>query len=152
MHSDDKGTRPLEQVEQWDLDFLLDPLVANLHLSRRDAELAVLEYKKFLWLCKVEPDVPHGMSGIVDEVWHDHILHTQRYASFCEEKIGRFIHHSPSEKTRSFPSSSVTQEKIERLFGAVQAEFWATRVGVDRETRCNSAEEEAGCGTRHPSS
>ena len=26
MHSDDKGTRPLEQVEQWDLDFLLDPL------------------------------------------------------------------------------------------------------------------------------
>ena len=32
---------------------------------------------------------------IIDDAWHEFILFTRMYANFCEEKFGRFIHHTP---------------------------------------------------------
>lgn len=34
-------------------------------------------------------------SHAVDEAWHGFILCTARYASFCDEAYGRFLHHHP---------------------------------------------------------
>lgn len=34
-------------------------------------------------------------SRAVDEAWHGLILCTQRYAAFCDEAYGRFLHHYP---------------------------------------------------------
>jgi len=34
-------------------------------------------------------------SRAVDEAWHGLILCTARYAAFCEEAYGRFLHHHP---------------------------------------------------------
>jgi hypothetical protein len=31
----------------------------------------------------------------IDEMWHQHILHTLKYAQDCERVFGRFVHHSP---------------------------------------------------------
>ncbi|PCK30890.1 glycine-rich domain-containing protein [Pseudoalteromonas piscicida] len=36
-------------------------------------------------------------SRVVDALWHEFILHTQEYHSFCYEAFGRFLHHCPSE-------------------------------------------------------
>ena len=34
-------------------------------------------------------------SRAVDEAWHGLILCTARYAAFCDEAYGRFLHHQP---------------------------------------------------------
>lgn len=34
-------------------------------------------------------------SHAVDEAWHGFILCTERYAAFCEQAYGRFLHHHP---------------------------------------------------------
>jgi hypothetical protein len=35
-------------------------------------------------------------SGLIDQVWHASLLFTKKYANFCEEKIGFFVHHDPN--------------------------------------------------------
>jgi len=34
-------------------------------------------------------------SILVDDMWHELVLHTRDYAEFCEAAIGRFLHHTP---------------------------------------------------------
>jgi hypothetical protein len=50
-------------------------------------------YKAFL------TDVQNGgdlrPESDVDAVWHEHILHTKRYAQDCESIFGAFVHHDP---------------------------------------------------------
>ena len=49
-------------------------------------------------------------SRAVDEAWHGLILCTARYAAFCDEAYGRFLHHHPegdgSGGGGSWPTSS----------------------------------------------
>lgn len=33
----------------------------------------------------------------IDMAWHDFILDTKSYASYCDKRFGKFIHHVPSE-------------------------------------------------------
>ncbi len=55
---------------------------------------AVGEYKKFLVLAATQENV--CPSGIIDEVWHCHLLFTKEYRRFCN-LLGGFIDHCPSE-------------------------------------------------------
>lgn len=32
---------------------------------------------------------------LVDEAWHQFILHTKEYQQFCKARYGRFVHHIP---------------------------------------------------------
>lgn len=36
-------------------------------------------------------------SQVVDDAWHEFILFTQHYQSFCGRAFGRFLHHTPAE-------------------------------------------------------
>jgi hypothetical protein len=38
-------------------------------------------------------------SHAVDEAWHGFILSTARYAGFCDDAYGRFLHHHPDGGT-----------------------------------------------------
>ncbi|GAB3262431.1 glycine-rich domain-containing protein [Chitinimonas naiadis] len=35
-------------------------------------------------------------SQAVDELWHEFILHTRHYQTFCQAAFGRFLHHTPA--------------------------------------------------------
>jgi hypothetical protein len=39
-------------------------------------------------------------SRAVDEAWHELILDTRRYQTFCNNAFGQFLHHKPSEPMR----------------------------------------------------
>jgi hypothetical protein len=66
--------------------------------SSSDARFAIQLYKRFLWLI-----VRYGANQIIvptkeiDEVWHNHILHTKRYTQDCQAVAGQYIHHMPSD-------------------------------------------------------
>jgi hypothetical protein len=34
-------------------------------------------------------------SVVVDDMWHEFVLHTRDYAEFCDAAFGRFLHHTP---------------------------------------------------------
>lgn len=35
-------------------------------------------------------------SQVVDDLWHEFILYTKNYESFCRKAFGRFLHHTPA--------------------------------------------------------
>jgi hypothetical protein len=35
-------------------------------------------------------------SQVADDLWHELILHTKHYQSFCRSAFGRFLHHTPA--------------------------------------------------------
>lgn len=59
----------------------------------------------------------------IDDAWHEFILHTREYATFCEEHLGRFVHHEPS-----VPADEATYERTRDLlrarFGKVDSHLW----------------------------
>jgi hypothetical protein len=34
-------------------------------------------------------------SMLVDDMWHEFLLHTRDYAAFCDAAVGKFLHHEP---------------------------------------------------------
>ena len=62
-----------------------------------DAEpgLALGEYRRFLGLL-MRGEGPLTPSKLVDEIWHQHILDSRNYSSFCLRIAGRYLHHDPS--------------------------------------------------------
>lgn len=66
---------------------------------------------KYLWICKkhsldrkANPQdealdfviVMHLEMQMMDDMWHNFILHTRDYAEFCQNYFGEFVHHVPS--------------------------------------------------------
>ena len=54
------------------------------------------QYRQFLYLIATNPGktvVP--WSHDLDDFWHEHILHTEKYAQDCQAIMGGFIHHNP---------------------------------------------------------
>jgi hypothetical protein len=78
--------------------------------ERRDAER---DYRDFLWLCYRYPDRAFPMlSSGADQVWHEHILNTRKYADDCEKIFGRFLHHSKFDE-QDIPSPQQIAEALQ---------------------------------------
>jgi hypothetical protein len=60
-----------------------------------------LELKRYLALCAMNPQASYGMRGPIDELWHTFLLFTEKYASFCDQIGGNFLHHAPNTSDRS---------------------------------------------------
>lgn len=56
------------------------------------------QYKAFLYLCFANPGIKLIPPANVDLLWHEHILHTKKYAEDCQNVLGFFLHHLPNKK------------------------------------------------------
>jgi hypothetical protein len=57
-------------------------------------------------------------SKIADEMWHDFILHTKAYETWCKQAFGKLLHHTPAE---------ALSRSAERNDGLRRAWFWACK-------------------------
>ncbi len=64
--------------------------------DEKKANKAEKEYRRFLYLIKLHPDVPLVPTEELDELWHQHILDTRKYAEDCQNIFGFFLHHNPN--------------------------------------------------------
>lgn len=55
------------------------------------------EYKRYLILRAIRPDLLLPPPPIIDQIWHEHILETAKYASDCQDVFGYFLHHTSNE-------------------------------------------------------
>jgi hypothetical protein len=107
--TDSTGGTALVEVADADaairrLDELLDLRNVKMKLADADEgpglhpdEIALMEaeYRKFLALQLLHPDAVIVPCGIVDEMWHRHILDTAAYRDDCEAIFGQFLDHFP---------------------------------------------------------
>ncbi|MFC7372301.1 hypothetical protein ACFQPF_11505 [Fictibacillus iocasae] len=61
------------------------------------------EMQRFLLLCSVVKNVPM-FSEKTDELWHEMIMFTKDYETFCHQFCGQLIHHTPNSKKKADPS------------------------------------------------
>lgn len=54
-------------------------------------------------------------SQAVDDAWHEFILFTRQYDSFCSRAFGRFLHHTPAEAMRTPTQASDGLKRAWRL-------------------------------------
>ncbi len=67
------------------------------HLSERDCQLVGQALRQFFMAWHKGGRRPVSMpSQVVDELWHEFILHTRAYDAWCRGAFGRFMHHTPA--------------------------------------------------------
>lgn len=88
-------TKLMSAVMALDLNNTRNRLYIKGNHSLEDVDNAIIFYRRFLYLCVKYPDTAFAPTPEVDEVWHDHILHTEKYMRDCTDIAGTFIHHTP---------------------------------------------------------
>ena len=77
---------------------LFEPLrTQHPHLSLKDCQLVAQGLRQFfLAYLKSGQRYVSMPSQVVDDLWHEFILHTRDYQAFCNEAFGQFLHHTPA--------------------------------------------------------
>jgi uncharacterized protein (TIGR04222 family) len=121
------------RIEEFDLDQPVSEFGFSTRLAgenqwtRNFTAKAILEYKKFMYLAAVS-DTMVSPSGVVDIVWHQHLIFTKSYEEFCGI-LGKIIQHVPSTRQRGeFEVFRQARERTKQLyttaFGAQPEEIW----------------------------
>ena len=74
--------------------------LSRAHPLLDDDALALVEQGLRQWfaVCQRAEGEPLAMpSVVVDDLWHELIVHTQAYERYCRGAFGRFLHHTPEE-------------------------------------------------------
>lgn len=108
-------------------------------MTDKHIEQIIIEFKKFIAILVInnKNDTNVQMvSDLVDEVWHAFILFTNQYKKFCDDIVGRYIHHEPNVTSEYGPdplfayikkrSIEFFYEEYEKYFGPVP-KIWKTR-------------------------
>jgi hypothetical protein len=65
--------------------------------SAEEANALFTEVKRYLVLNQIDRTKAWKMYSLrVDEVWHQFVLFTVEYSSFCDKYFGHYAHHAPS--------------------------------------------------------
>lgn len=77
---------------------LIDHMMSRHGWNEEKSQEVFLRLKRFYLSCNAgkacpEPDI--------DEMWHEHILHTEEYIRFCRKCFGGYLHHRPFKKPLS---------------------------------------------------
>ena len=113
--------------------------------SREILDRMELEYRKFLALRLAHPHAEIVPCGIVDEMWHQHILDTIAYRHDCDRIFGRFVDHFPyfgmrgDDDARALDDAySETLSLYKSAFGTPPPDTWISTTGgsVRCRTQC----------------
>ncbi|HEX8339936.1 MAG TPA: hypothetical protein VF624_03410 [Tepidisphaeraceae bacterium] len=98
-----------------------DKLVGETGWTRRHAERAVLEYRRYLLLATLDAK---GVSPSpdIDRVWHLHLLYTRDYwQHWCPNVLGFPLHHGPATGTND--NRAALDDAYARTLAGYQALF-----------------------------
>lgn len=84
------------------------------HLSEQQVDKVLHGLREYFQLCRLAGRSMVAMpSQAVDVVWHEFILHTRQYRSFCRQGLGRFLDHTPNE---AMPRPQDSREALQRAW------------------------------------
>jgi hypothetical protein len=124
-------TRALDKIEDLDLKQIVAGAAREYGWTDHRADEAEDWYKKFLKLCYLSRRQPVAALGAdADTLWHQHILHTDRYRRDCKALFGHYLDHDPFDG----PPSPEERRAIERSRKLYEKEFGA--IPPDFAMRC----------------
>lgn len=72
------------------------------HLTDNQVNQVIYGLREYFHVCNQAGKKMVSMpSQAVDVAWHEFILFTREYKSFCQKSLGRFLHHTPAEAMKS---------------------------------------------------
>lgn len=72
------------------------------HLTINQQKEVIKGLRDYFHVCLTLGRKPVAMpSKVVDSAWHEFILFTKAYKNFCNQALGRFLHHTPAEAMSS---------------------------------------------------
>ena len=84
------------------------------HLSDEQVSLVFQALRDYFYFCnQAKRNMVAMPSQVVDDAWHEFILHTRVYKDFSQKALGRFLHHTPTE---AMHSPTLAQEGIKRAW------------------------------------
>ncbi|HEX4693803.1 glycine-rich domain-containing protein-like [Sphingomonas sp.] len=95
----------------------------------------VQRYRMFLHLKSMNPDLSFAPSGLLDEVWHLHMLHPRAYSADCVAILGDILDHNPGFGT-SEDEETILLDKFERTEALWKATFGTEYVDEELGERC----------------
>lgn len=105
----------LQKLDGFEALYLKEKLkTEGVFTTEREYREAFTEFKKFVALAGIYEDKISMNSEKVDAVWHQFILFTREYQTFCNDFLGQFLHHVP--KTSFTPLAEGGKEKFVRLY------------------------------------
>jgi hypothetical protein len=121
-------SRPqLNDVMAYEHPRLLTRLEEKVGMDASTARETFEDVKRFLYLCAIANE-PLAPTEQIDEVWHNFILYTQDYATFCQTHFGFPIQHVPWNNSEVADSDGSivrrTRENAERVFGQSLSANW----------------------------
>ncbi len=116
-----------EKIQNLNLQLIVDRMIIKHGWTTERTEKAVEGYSKYLYMTQMF-DQPITPTGDVDAIWHEHILHTNKYAADCEKLFGSFLHHFPT------PAKWTKSEIISNLNANCQG---TTNCGNDKPSDCS---------------
>jgi hypothetical protein len=113
--------------------FLIEKLIKERIVDAADeGEALFTEVKKYLVLTRMDRHVSWQMySTRVDDVWHQFVLFTREYAMFCDQHLGGFAHHRPSNAPESVSNQDLEpstfkgfRARYREVFGQELPDCW----------------------------
>lgn len=92
----------LEALDYEEEHIVIEGFMERYNVTKEEAQDIFTETKKWLWLAAktMDSDKPNLFIDkplvIIDEMWHNFILHTKYYYDYCMTKFNRLIHHFPT--------------------------------------------------------
>lgn len=84
------------------------------HLTEAQLDLVFDGLRDYFYLChQAKKRMVSMPSQVVDIAWHEFILYTRAYKTFCARGLGFFLHHTPAE---AMTTPTNAQEGIKRAW------------------------------------
>jgi len=124
--------RSTDEILAYQNPLVIERYMRDYAASEPEAQRCFYTLKQFLAACATAKG-DRVASKPVDNMWHTFILFTKDYEKFCEDYLGRFVHHAPNQGASSGLSLS-TRPLAERLFGRVYEDLWPINAVSDCES------------------
>lgn len=123
-------------------------LARSLFCKPSECQTALEEVIKFMILAAENSTGPVTPSARVDVAWHEFILFTKTYFSFCQNTLGRMIHHEPSDNhDLNAGQYAMTLALYQQRFGKPPIDYWGGQQ-LESKNKGHSADgESAFCGS-----
>ena len=123
---------------------ILEGFMGRYNVSMDEAKDIFTETKKWLWLASEksvngdkEPLFIDGPLLVIDEMWHNFILHTTHYYRYCLKKFNQVLHHvptTPKEKQEYKIALKERREETQKAYAEQlnqQCDFIYEKLGED---------------------
>ena len=141
--------RRVEAVNRYRFPTSVRHRLGQQHPQLSSADLDLVEHAARQWfrLLATRPRARLAMpSRVVDDLWHELVLHTRDYAAFCRTAFGHFLHHQPES---AMAAAAVAANRGARL--TLTARLAARDEGLRRrDTAAAVSHRRAACRHRRP--